>query len=287
MVQSRAHLKLTAVFALLSILWGSEFVAIKFGLSTSPPLIFAGLRYFLAGVGMFLAIASRRRFDFSNIRQIFVPLLLGVLAAAEFGFLYLGTQYVGAGMSSILFNTQPIMVGVLAIIFLKEPLTWKKSFATGVGFLGTVLVFLKDVSSAEISLGGLLVLLSALSYALGTIVFKKLVRGENLSSLTSILLTTSGGLLLVSGVLFESTSSFVISTVFILILTYLMFVSVTGITVWFYLLKRYEASLVSPYLFLVPAFGVLQGWLILSEKVDLPEVIGLFCIGLTIYILNK
>jgi drug/metabolite transporter (DMT)-like permease len=41
------------------------------------------------------------------------------------------------------------------------------------------------------------------------------------------------------------------------------------------------------WLFLVPVFGVLMGWLLLGEKVDLNEVIGILFVGIGIVVLNK
>lgn len=282
-----SHLKLTIIFLLLSVIWASDFVVIKLGLGVSPPLIFAGLRYFLAGIVLLLMMIARRNFHFTSLREALISILLGVLATMEFGFLYFGMQYTGAGVASLLFNTQPIMVAVLAIAFLKEALTKNKIFANVFGFLGICLIFAGNLSDWLINLGGFFVLLGAFSWAVGTIVFK-LARIENLLSATSLMLLTCGTFLLVIGAFFEANFHLGMTLKFALILIYLATIcSAFGITVWFHLLKRYEVSQLSPYLFLVPAFGVFLGWLLLSEKMYLNEVIGIFCVGLSIYLLGK
>ncbi|MGQ9846969.1 MAG: DMT family transporter [Bacteroidales bacterium] len=289
-INARSHAKLTIIFLFLSMIWGSDFVMIKFGLTGSNPLIFAGLRYFLAGVVLLLVLIACRRgyFQLLGLREILIPVFLGILATMEFGFLYFGMKYVSAGIASILFNTQPIMVSVLATMFLKESVTWKKAFAIGFGFIGVVLIFGENLSNGLTSPGGFLVLLGALSWAVGTIMFKKLVRNENLLWVSSVLLLTSGAFLFVISFLFGEAPSLVITFKLALVILYLATVcSAFGIAVWFYLLKHYDASQVSPYLFLVPAFGVLLGWLLLGETVYFYEVIGIFFVGMSIYILNK
>jgi drug/metabolite transporter (DMT)-like permease len=154
------------------------------------------------------------------------------------------------------------------------------------GFVGILLIFLENLSIGLTSVGGLLVLSSAFSWAGGTIVFKKLVWSENFLPISSVLLVSAGTFLLAFSIFFETTLA--ISMELALSLVYLAIVcSAFGVVLWFYLLKRHEATQVSTWLFLVPAFGVLLGWLLLGEKVYPTEVVGIFCVGMSILILNK
>lgn len=282
------RLKLFVLFLLLAVIWGSEFVAVKFALNTTPPLSFAGLRYFLAGLVLFLVAIAWRGSSSIDLRLVLVSVFLGIFATMEFGFLYFGMQYVAAGVATVLFYTQPLMVAILAAVFLNEIITKKKTIAILSGFLGVILIFGENLSSGFFGLGALLVLLGALGYALGTIIFKRLVRSENLLLISSILLITCGVFLFSIGSLFEGAFSLVITPELALILTYLVIAgSAVGMPLWYYLLRQYEASQVSPYLFLVPVFGVLLGWLLLGETFYLSELIGIFFVALSIYILNK
>jgi drug/metabolite transporter (DMT)-like permease len=280
------RLRLTALFLLLSIVFASDLVVIKLGLSGNPPLIFAGLRYLLGGLVLLLVMIALPKSRSISQRDFITGILLGALAAIEFGCLYLGMQYISAGATSILYYTQPIIVAALATVFLKEPFSWKKASALMFGFAGALLIFLENLSTGLVSIGGLLVLSSAFSWAGGTIVFKKLIGNENFLFVTSVLLTLAGTFLLVFSISFEAT--LVVSLNLALTLVYLSIVcSAFGVALWFYLLKRHEATQVSTWLFLVPVFGVLLGWLLLGEKVYLTEVVGIFCVGISILILNK
>ena len=280
------HLKSTGLFVLLSAVFASDLVVIKLGLSGNPPLMFAGLRYLLGGAVLLLAmIASPKSWSICR-RDLLTAILLGVLATAEFGCLYLGMQYMSAGATSILYYTQPIIVAALATVFLKEPFSSKKAVALIFGFLGTLLIFLENLSTSLTNVGGLLVLSSAFSWAGGTIAFKKIVRHENFLLVSSVLLVLAGTSLTVFGILFEAT--LIVSANLAFLLMYLAIVcSATGVTLWFYLLKRHEATQVSTWMFLVPVFAVLLSWLLLGEKVHLNEALGIVCVGISIMILNK
>ncbi len=279
-------LRLAVLFTLLSVIWASEFVAIKLGLNTSPPLIFAGLRYLLAGTVLLILMFARGHHP-SNLRALFVPVFLGVFATLEFGFLHFGMQYISGGTASILFNTQPIMVAVLAIFVLKESFTWKKAVANLGGFLGVVLIF-AELSEGLAGFGGLLVLLAAFSYSIFTIMFKKLIKTEDLLFISSVVSLTCGVFLLTGSSFDQTTFSLIITPQLALIIVYLAIVSsALGFIIYFYLLKNYDVTQVSPYQFLIPVFAVFLGWLFLGETVHFTEVIGISCVALGIYILNR
>lgn len=278
--------RLTALFVLLSIVFASDLVVTKFGLSGTPPLMFAGLRYLVGGLVLALILVVFRGTLSVSSRDFVSAIFLGVLGTVEFGSLYLGMQYMSAGTTSVLYYTQPIMVATLAAVFLNEAFSWKKAAAILFGFVGVVLIFVENLSGELFSFGGVLILLSAFSWAAATIVFKKLVRSENFLVVTSVLLVLAGSLLLTFGVFFEA--GLIVSLRFAFALMYLAFVgSAFGIALWAYLLRHNEASQVSTWLFLVPVLGVSLGWALLGESVYITEIVGIFCVGLSIFILNR
>lgn len=278
--------KLAVLFTFLSVVWASEFVAVKVGLSASPPLIFAGLRYLLAGAALLLPMIVRG-YRPRNSRELLVPILLGVFATLEFGFLHYGMQYLSGGTASILFNTQPIMVAALAVFVLKESFTWKKAVANLGGFLGVVLIF-AELPVGLAGFGGVLVLFAAFSYAIFTIMFKKLIKTENLLFISAVILLTCSVFLLIASAFVPTTFSLVITPQLILIIFYLAIVSsALGFIIYFHLLKTYDVTQVSPYQFLIPVFAVFLGWLFLGETVHFTELMGILCVALGIYVLNK
>jgi len=280
------RLKSRILLLVLSIVFASDLVVIKFGISGNPPLILAGLRYLFAGLILLLITVAMPKSRAISQRNLLNAVFLGGLATIEFSCLYIGMQYISAGETSILYYTHPIFVAVLAIFFLKESFSWKKASALLLGFVGIVLLFIGNLSTGLVSVGGLLVLSSAFSWALGIVLFKRLVGNENYLPVTSVFLISAGALLLLLSIFSEAT--LIVSLQLALVLAYLVLVcSAFGIALYYYLLRNNEATQVSTWLFLVPVFGVLLGWLLLGEEVNLNEVIGILCVGVGIVILNK
>jgi drug/metabolite transporter (DMT)-like permease len=264
---------------MLSVVFASDLVAIKFGISGSSPLIFAGLRYFLSGLILLLITMAMPKSRAIGHRALGVAIFLGGLATIEFTCLYLGMQYISVGEASILYYTHPIFVAGLATFLLKESFSWKKASALSFGFVGILLLFAENLTTGVASIGGLLVLT-------GIVLFKRLVGDENYLPVTSAFLLSSGALLLMLSLF--SNAPLAVSLQSVLILAYLIIVcSAFGIALYYYLLRHNEVTQVSTWLFLVPAFGVLLGWLFLGENLRLNEIIGIVCVAAGIVILNK
>jgi drug/metabolite transporter (DMT)-like permease len=285
-MNAKRSFKSPFLLLVLSLVFASDLVAIKFGISGSPPLILAGLRYFLSGLILLSITVAMPKSRLISRRTLAIAMFLGGLATIEFTCLYLGMQYIGVGETSILYYTHPIFVAGLATFLLKESFSWRKASALLLGFLGILLLFAENLSTGVVSIGGLLVLASAFAWALGIVVFKRLVGDENYLPVTSIFLLSSGALLLTLSLL--SDTALTISLQFVLVLAYLIIVcSAFGIALYYYLLRHNEVTRVSTWLFLVPAFGVLLGWLFLGESIRLNEIIGIACVAAGIVLLNR
>jgi drug/metabolite transporter (DMT)-like permease len=160
-----------ALYALLVIIWSSTWVAIKFGLEDSPPLLGAGVRFALAGAVLLVFAALARR----SLRTDWA--LAAVLAIAPFAFayglVYWGEQHIPSGLAAVLFGVLPLYTAVLAGIFLpEEPLRGRLVFGVLVAIGGLGLAFAEslELGDDDLALAGAAALaLSPLGAAVGQI----------------------------------------------------------------------------------------------------------------------
>ena len=96
-------------------------MAIKIGLEDLPPLLGAGIRFGLAGLGLLLIARTMGRPLRTDARLAAVLALLPF--AAAYGLIYWGEQYVPSGLAAVLFGVMPLYSAVLAALALAgEPL---------------------------------------------------------------------------------------------------------------------------------------------------------------------
>lgn len=95
--------------------------AIKAGLEFAPSLRFAGWRTLLGGLALLLVLVIRRKPLWPEARLFRWILPLGLVATTlTFGAMFASPAYTGAGIASVLGNTQPLIIIVRAALFLGE-----------------------------------------------------------------------------------------------------------------------------------------------------------------------
>lgn len=105
--------------------------------------------------------------------------ILGLLGYYLSSFLdFLGLQYISAGLERLILFLTPSFVLLISVFLMKKKITAIEWAALGTSYLGTVLVFVHDVriGGANVTIGGLFVLGSAISYAVYLLASGELVR---------------------------------------------------------------------------------------------------------------
>jgi drug/metabolite transporter (DMT)-like permease len=275
------------LFVLLCALFGFAFVTIKTGLRYADPIFLIAIRFWGAGAVLMLVAAVMRRslrIERSDLPWI---VLLGITNSGLVGlFLFLGTDLVSAGLSSILLYTYPLMAAGVAVAFLGEGMTWSRGFGLALGFAGIVLV--ANGSTSGSVLGVVYLLLAAANWAVGTVILKTKLERRDMLMVSIWSMIFGAALLQVLSALLEGVPNVEPATGFWLSFLYL---AIPGMAVpgflWYYLLDQGEATVASAYLFLTPLFGVFFGWLALDDAVTWVQLAGGALVGAGIYLVNR
>lgn len=261
---------------LVCILWGLDFVLIKLGYqlfridsgSTGSILLFAGVRFVLAGLAILVCLSVRRRrvclLHRGNAQNL--CLLALIQTVAQYVFLYLGMARTSAVNTSILDSTL-VFFSILcsSLLFHQESLTFKKLLGCILGFCGILVMNLGSGDGAAGSrIGDLLVLLCAFSTGLSHALVKKLSAGEEPAYLSGWQLWLGGLALTGVGLLMGGQFSDPPALAVGVLLSLSAISAVTGV-LWSLLLKYNPVSSVNIYFFVNPLFGVLFSALILGE----------------------
>jgi len=174
--------------------------------------------------------------------------------------MFASPAYTGAGIASVLGNTQPLIIIVLAALFLGEKITLIKALALGLGLAGVILMALPALreQTGHPLLGAMLALGSSASAAVTSVTVKRLHPGKSLMALTGWQLVAGCVVLLGLSVMFEPQGTIAWTGGFVGLLLFLALAGTALSTwLWFWLLQRAEVGRLSLYLFLVPVFGLL------------------------------
>lgn len=290
LLQNKLFASLAAV--LCTLLWGTAFPFIKLGYAElnidggniGSKLLFAGLRFFLAGAMTlaFLFVKERKPSlpQKSDLSPIFI--LGAVQTFAQYLFTYIGIGLTSGTHTSVITACASFLTVLAAPIFFRsDRLTALKLIGCALGF-GGILLINGGGSDGSASLGGdALIFCSTVCAAAGNLIAKRAGKGRNPVPLTAWQLLFGGFGLTVSGLLSGGRISF--STNGALILLWLAFVSAAAFTLWTALLKHHPASKISVFNLLVPVIGTVLSGLLLGENIlrlEIPLSLLLICAGI-------
>ncbi|RXY99132.1 DMT family transporter [Fictibacillus sp. S7] len=274
--------------AVLVMTWGVTWPISKVALNDCPPILLSGFRSLGAGILLFLFSLNRLdKLHFSEKWKMYF--ISGLFNSVLFyGLQTIGLLFVPAGLFSVIVYLQPVLIGIIAWLWVGEAMTALKLTGLLLGFAGVATISLGGLSSHISSIGIVLGILTAFSWAVGTVYMKRIsvkVDGIWLITIQSIF----GGLIMTGvGSGYEGFSSIVWSTPLLLTLLFLALFSVAiAWLIYFHLISNGNASKIASFNFLVPLISILIGILFLDEPFTYYQLAGLFLIIVSIYLVNR
>jgi drug/metabolite transporter (DMT)-like permease len=276
-----------ALFLVLAAVWGSAFMAIKAGLAYFPPVLFAAIRYDVAGVLM-LAYALYAVDDpIPQSRPDWLAVLVGasLMIAGYHVFLFIGETdpAVTSAAASVIVSLSPVLtVGAARAFLPSERLTPIGVVGLLLGLAGVVVISQPDPGNllADGVVAKALVFAAAACFALGAVLTRRLDADLSIETMEAWSMLLGAGFMHVVALgLGESVGDVVWSTEAIAALGYLSIAaSAVGFLIYFDLLDRLgpiEINLVS---YVAPIFAALSGWAFLDETPTLATAVGFLVI---------
>jgi drug/metabolite transporter (DMT)-like permease len=268
-------------FALVGLLWGTSWVAIKVSLTGFPPFAGAMFRFMIAIV--VLAIYAQVK----KISLKLPPHTTGhvirtavFLYVVDYGLIYWGEQYLNAGMTAIIFAALPLSTAIVSTwAFRSETLSYTKFFGISVGLAGIVIVFFDQLAvtnfSPQITMAALAVLVAAVAASLNVAIVKKhLMHVETVAVTVHQLIWGTLGLGVVAA-LHGEFSAIEPNRAAVAASLYLgLACSAFAFVLYYRLLRSMTASALSTITFITPLVAVVGGALFLDEAISARALIG-------------
>ncbi|GGL21435.1 EamA family transporter [Halarchaeum grantii] len=274
-----------AMFVALAAFWGTSFVAIETGLHAFPPLLFAGLRYAIAGgiVLLYAVLTTDRWLPRSRGEWLSVG-VSGVLVIALYhALLYLGELHVSGAVAAVVISIAPVLTAVFASVLLPdESLGRVELVGFGLGVLGVAVIAAPsgDAIGAATVVPVLLILGGAVAFALGGVLTRPLKTSLPLRSMQAWTMLLGAGVLFAGAALRgESVAAIHWTPNAIVSLVYLTVVSgVVAFLIYFELLDRAGPSTVHLVSYLEPVVATLMSFAVLGDVVGPRALVGFLAV---------
>lgn len=286
-------------------LWGTAMVAMKGVIPHTTPLFMAGVRLVPAGVLVLVVAAMMGRSQPKSwAAWLWISLFALVDGALFQGFLAEGLVRTGAGLGSVMIDSQPLAVALLSGWLFSEVIGLWGWLGLGIGVLGISLIGLPDelilnlLHGKEIALaldwqqlfqnGEWLMLLASLSMAVGTVLIRFVMRHVDPVVATGWHMILGGLPLFAFSGVWESQQWVNIDSSGWMALAYsTIFGSAIAYGLFFYFASSGNLTSLSALTFLTPVFALLFGHLLLSEQLSSLQWVGVSMTLVSIYLINQ
>ena len=286
----QANLTDYILLTLLSIIWASAFFNIKIATESFGPMTIAFLRVFFGSIPVLILCFYKKIVieAFSNDWHWFM--LIGLInLVIPFFLIAYGVKSVQSNLAAILMSTTPLSSTILGHFYTKnEKFNFAKTVGILIGFAGIIYLFSDNILIDENNfLSAILILVGSTCYVIGGVLTLKISKKKNENVTGSILIWATLILFPLMCMLetpWENTPS-LNSTMSVI---YLGIVP-TGVA-WllrFKILKKNGLIFQSQVSYLIPIFGIILGYIFLSELITYKVLISLLAVVVGIYFVRK
>jgi drug/metabolite transporter (DMT)-like permease len=280
---SRPHRwKTLLAFAIIYLVWGSTFLAIRVGVREVPPFLLAGMRFLAAGIILYAWMRARRTVSPSRREWASASLLAVLIFVLDYGLVFWAEQRVPSGITAVMMATIPVFMTLAEILILRtQRLTLRLGFALLVGLGGVAVLVSRSAGFAEGPIdtsGAIALVVAAISWSLASALTRKLPLPESKVMSSGAQMLAGGVLLTLTALTLGEFRSFHVNAVSSgawLALVYLIVAgSIVAFTAYVWLIHHESPTKVGTYAYVNPVVAVLLGYFLGGEGLGARTVVG-------------
>ena len=285
------HPKVFLFVLFLAMLWGGNTVSLKIGFQEFAPLASAGLRFSI-GLSLIAGWALVNGISLKPQLHEYLPLFLSaVLFVTQIVSFNWGTNLTHAGRASVMTNTYPVFVAVIAhFVVPGDRLTWWKSIGLILAFSGILIVFRDNFTGGDRGhlAGDVLTLFGGFQLGVLIIVTNRLIQHINSYRVLTSQMLIGVPIFFILSSYFEGKAGYGFSYAALFAILYQGAV-VAGFCFvgWTLILKHYSPSRLAVLFFTTPLWGITLSHFILGEPITRGLAVGAPSVALGIYTVNR
>jgi drug/metabolite transporter (DMT)-like permease len=290
----RPSWKTVLAFAIIYFVWGSTFLAIRVGVREVPPLVFACMRFFTAGVVLY-AWMRMKGTPSPNLRQwAAISLIALCIFVLDYGLLFWAEQRVPSGVAAVMLATIPVFMALSEICFLRtQKLTVRLALALLVGIGGVLILVSHSVGLSEKPIdpaGAIALVIAAISWSIASTLTRKLPLPESKVMSSGAQMLAGGVMLAIAAALFGELRGFHIQTISRgawFALAYLIVAgSIIGFTAYVWLIHHESPTKVGTYAYVNPVVAVIVGYFFGGEMVGSRTILGTLLVLVSVIVIT-
>lgn len=257
-------------------IWGSTYLAIRFGIESFPPFLMAGVRFTIPGLILYGVMRLLGTPNPSKQQWLGAGIVGLLLPALGNGTVCYVQQTVSSSVAALAIATAPIWMAIFSSIW-GHKISHQEWLGIGIGFIGIVLLNLGGSLHGDIS-SALLLIFAAASWSFGSIWSKHLPMPSGLMAVAVQMLTGGVALLAMSALRGETWPAHISEKSWGALLFLIVLGSLVAYSAYQWLLKNVRPLVASSNTFVNPIVAFVVGIWLANEQVTHNEYIALVVI---------
>jgi drug/metabolite transporter (DMT)-like permease len=274
--------KTLLAFAIIYLVWGTTFLAIRVGVREVPPFLLAAIRFLIAGGILYGWMIARGEPSPTARQWLATSSIAFLIFVCDYGLLFWAEQRVPSGVAAVMLATIPVFIAIMEIIFLRtQKLTARLAMALFIGLGGVAVLVSRSLNLAGApidKLGAVALIVASISWSLGSTLTRKV-------TLPSSKVMSSGAQMLAGGFFLALTAAalgefqdfhpLAVSRGVWLALLYLIVAgSIIAFTAYVWLIHHESPTKVGTYAYVNPVVAVLVGYFLGGEPLGVRTMLG-------------
>lgn len=286
--------KTLVAFAIIYLVWGSTFLAIRIGVREVPPFLLAAMRFLVAGLVLYVWMIARGERS-PSARQWRSASILGVLIfIVDYGLVFWAEQRVPSGLTAVVMAMNAVFMALSEIILLRtQRLTARLTLALLIGIGGVAVLVSRSLNLGGAPIdreGAVALLVASMGWSIGSALTRKLpLPPSKVMSSGAQMLAGGVFLALIAGALgeFRNFHPSAVSVRAWLALLYLIVAgSIIAFTAYLWLIHHESPTKVGTYSYVNPVVAVLLGYFLGGESLGLRTLVGTLLVLISVVVIT-
>ena len=291
---ARPRWKVLLAFAIIYLVWGSTFLAIRIGVHEVPPFLLAAMRFVVAGLvlcGWMLAKGERSP---SGRQWLSVSILAVLIFVVDYGLVFWAEQRVPSGVTAVMMATIPVFMALSEISILRtQKLTVGLALALLIGIAGVAVLMSRSLMLGGAPIdgtGAVALIVASIGWSVASALARKLPLPSSKVMSSGVQMLTGGVMLAVTAAALGEIRRFrpaAVSRGAWLSLLYLIVAgSIVAFTAYVWLIHHESPTRVGTYAYANPVVAVVLGYFLGGEELGLRTIMGTLCVLVSVVVIT-
>ncbi len=293
--EHRPTWKTLSAFAIIYLVWGTTFLAIRIGVQEVPPFLLAAIRFAVAGIVLCGWMILKGEALPTARQWLGASVIAFLIFVCDYGLLFWAEQRVPSGVAAVMLATIPVFIAIAEIVFLRtQDFTARLALALLIGIGGVAVLMSRSLNLGGTPIdkrGAAALIVASISWSIGSVLSRKMTLPSSKGMSSGAQMLAGGVFLALAAAVLGEFRGFHPAAVsrgaWFALLYLIVFGSIIAFTAYVWLIHHESPTKVGTYAYVNPVVAVIVGYFLGGEALGLRTILGTVCVLTSVIVITS